>query len=183
MAFGGSDGSNEITTNVSTYNNGTWSSNTYQSSVTFTIGGTSGNRRIAAIEVYCYSADNFADDFLSGTGCDANGVETPTVNWTTMNNKYNLLFKNDKDTLKSTSASQSGTDIQKAMTRYDYIVGKYTTSVYSDFIGRNPAPVGHNANIIIGNKDNSSAMVNLVILSCLSLVGLSSYFFYKKKKR
>lgn len=43
------DGSNEITTDVVTYDNGTWTGTA--NSVTFTIGGTSGNRRIASIAV------------------------------------------------------------------------------------------------------------------------------------
>lgn len=49
LTFGSSDGSNEITTNVGTYKNGTWTGSA--SSITFTIGGTSGNRRIAGAEV------------------------------------------------------------------------------------------------------------------------------------
>ena len=49
ITFGSSDGSNTITTDVGTYNNGSWSGDS--GSVKFTIGGTSGNRRIKAIEV------------------------------------------------------------------------------------------------------------------------------------
>lgn len=50
LSFGSGDGSNAITTNVTTYNsNGTWSGSA--NSVTFTIGGTTGNRRIASITV------------------------------------------------------------------------------------------------------------------------------------
>lgn len=49
IGFGSSDGTNAITTDVSTYSNGTWTGEA--KSVTFTIGGTSGNRRIASIKV------------------------------------------------------------------------------------------------------------------------------------
>ena len=49
LTFGSSDGSNDITTEPATYSNGTW--NGTASSVTFTVGGSSGNRRIAGIEV------------------------------------------------------------------------------------------------------------------------------------
>lgn len=49
ITFGNSDGSNEITANVGTYSDGTWTGDA--ESVTFTIGGTSGNRRIAGIKV------------------------------------------------------------------------------------------------------------------------------------
>lgn len=54
LTFGSSDGSNAITTNVGTYSSGTWTGSA--SSITFTIGGTSGNRRIQKITVYYESA-------------------------------------------------------------------------------------------------------------------------------
>ena len=49
ITFGSSDGSNVISTDVGTYSNGSWTGS--ERSVTFTIGGNSGNRRIAGIEV------------------------------------------------------------------------------------------------------------------------------------
>ena len=49
IEFGSSDGSNTISTDVGTYNNGTWTGN--NTSVTFTIGGSTGNRRIETISV------------------------------------------------------------------------------------------------------------------------------------
>lgn len=50
LTFGSSDGSNAITTDCATYASGTWTGSA--SSVTFTIGGTTGNRRIQKIKVY-----------------------------------------------------------------------------------------------------------------------------------
>lgn len=49
LTFGSGDGSNTITTDIGTYSNGSWTGN--ETSVKFTIGGTSGHRRIASIEV------------------------------------------------------------------------------------------------------------------------------------
>ena len=49
ITFGSGDGSNAITTNVETYSDGIWSGSSQ--SVKFTIGGTTGNRRIQKIEV------------------------------------------------------------------------------------------------------------------------------------
>ena len=53
MTFASGEGSNDITTDVGTYENGTWTGSA--SSVTFTIGGTSGHRRIAVFDI-TYSA-------------------------------------------------------------------------------------------------------------------------------
>lgn len=49
LTYGSSDGSNEITTDVGTFDGSTWTGSS--SSVKFSIGGTSGNRRISAITV------------------------------------------------------------------------------------------------------------------------------------
>ena len=49
LVFGSGDGSNQITSSPATYSNGIWTGNA--SSVTFTIGGSSGHRRIAKIIV------------------------------------------------------------------------------------------------------------------------------------
>lgn len=49
ITFGATDGSNEITTNVGQFKSPNWMGSA--NSITFTIGGTTGNRRISAIEV------------------------------------------------------------------------------------------------------------------------------------
>ena len=49
LTFGDSDGANTITASPKSYSNGTWTGSS--ENVTFTIGGTSGNRRIARISV------------------------------------------------------------------------------------------------------------------------------------
>lgn len=49
LTFDSGEGSNEITTDSDTYTNGTWSGNA--TSVTFTIGGTSGHRRIKTVTI------------------------------------------------------------------------------------------------------------------------------------
>ncbi len=49
ITFGSGGNNNAITTNVGTYDNGSWTGSA--TSVTFTVGGTSGNRRIQAVSV------------------------------------------------------------------------------------------------------------------------------------
>ena len=63
IGFGSSDGSNAISANVGTYDAGTWTGNSKE--VVFTIGGTSGQRRIASITVTYVEAQP--------------SVETPTI--------------------------------------------------------------------------------------------------------
>ena len=49
LTFDSGGGSNEITTNTGSYEDGTWTGSA--SSVTFTVGGTSGHRRIKTVSV------------------------------------------------------------------------------------------------------------------------------------
>ena len=67
LTFASGEGTNAITTDVGTYSDGTWTG--AASSVTFTIGGTSGHRRIAAFDI----------TYSSGGG-QQETVATPTFN-------------------------------------------------------------------------------------------------------
>ena len=77
LIFGDNDGSNTITTDVDTYNSGRWSGS--ETSVTFTIGGANGNRRIAGIKV-CTAQPTSATVTYDGNGAsgevtDANSYD------------------------------------------------------------------------------------------------------------
>lgn len=75
IVFGSGDGSNSITTNSGTYSSGTWTGNA--ESVTFTIGGTKGNRRIASIAVTYVSEQG--QGTLDPQNSFANATENATV--------------------------------------------------------------------------------------------------------
>ncbi|MBR3399607.1 MAG: Ig-like domain-containing protein [Prevotella sp.] len=75
IGFGSDDGSNSITTNSGTYSSGTWTGNA--ESVTFTIGGTKGNRRIASIAVTYVSEQG--QGTLDPQNSFANATENATV--------------------------------------------------------------------------------------------------------
>ena len=76
LTFGSGDGTNSITTNVGNYASGVWTGE--ETSVKFTVGGTSGNRRIQKIKVtYGEVAENFvAAPTISG---DIDFIESTTV--------------------------------------------------------------------------------------------------------
>ena len=76
LTFGASDGSNAITTDVGNFATNTWTGT--EASVKFTVGGTSGNRRLKAIKVtYGEVADNFVSaPTISG---DVDFIESTTI--------------------------------------------------------------------------------------------------------
>ena len=75
LVFGTGDGSNEISTNVVTYSDGTWTGSAQ--SVTFNVGGTTGHRRIKIVKVF-YEAAAVVVQQPSITG------ETPFLTSTTV---------------------------------------------------------------------------------------------------
>ncbi len=92
LTFGGSDGSNAITTDVATYSNGTWTGSA--KSVKFTIGGTSGNRRIKKIAVtYQTGGGSYVTQTTIPYGSSTTITATPSngysfVNWTTNSTNF-----------------------------------------------------------------------------------------------
>ncbi len=65
LTFGSDDGSNEITTDKSAWSSPSWTGSA--NSVTFTIGGTTGNRRISAIEVIYESSGSDEPTSITAT--------------------------------------------------------------------------------------------------------------------
>ena len=91
ITFASGEGPNAITTDVETYSNGTWSGSA--NSVTFTVGGTTGHRRIAGISV-TYTASGSSttleDNDLALTGAPValtfdlyDNAEPQVINFTT----------------------------------------------------------------------------------------------------
>lgn len=99
ITFGSGDGSNAITANVGDYDAGTWTGDA--ESVTFTIGGTSGNRRITGIEV------TYAD------ASDTRIATTTTIDATGITNT-NIFDGTDAGQLVATVSEQNGNAIQGA---------------------------------------------------------------------
>ena len=83
LTFGTGDGSNEITTDVGTFEDGIWTGSS--SSVTFTIGGTTGHRRIAAFDITYSSSgvQSVATPTFSPVGGTYGEPQTVTISCST----------------------------------------------------------------------------------------------------
>ena len=114
-----------------------------------------------------YLASDFALDFLNNLHCDATGNTPPSIDeWNALKDLYNTLSEEEK--AKLTNATTGGSDnISLAMERYDYIIGKYGTSTYENFIGR--SQINNSPYVTI--DDNLGSFVVAIVLSCI--IGLS----------
>ena len=128
-------------------------------------------------------ATTFATAFLAAITCDSTGTNAPTFtsgnSWSSLATQYAALTSTEKQTLQNANANASGTVIEQAMARYDYIVAKYGEAQYSNFIGRT---ISNSANRM--NSFNSDSTNNLLlVLGSISLLGGLTYLAYFLKKR
>ena len=134
--------------------------------------------------VTVYSAEEFANDFLGSITCDATGNSTPTMTrtWAQLEELYNGVEASQKGVLLNATANESGTVIERAMARYDFICRKY--SQYSNFIGRASANPNNSINntlykTLFGDK---ALGIALAIVSCVVVAGAIVLISLKKKK-
>ena len=136
-------------------------------------------------------ADTFADEFLTNLTCNANGASQPTYlsdySWAGFANLYSALDEEEQGILSSAVSNESGTDIQKTVARYDYIVGKYNKGLgitsYNDFMNRNPAQIG-GARVLLAStiSQNTNTIAIIVIISMVSVTAIGGYFFIRRRK-
>ncbi|MGI5900824.1 MAG: hypothetical protein ACOX8S_13075, partial [Christensenellales bacterium] len=89
------------------------------------------------------------------------------------------LDQSAKNILKNATANPLGTDVEKAVARYDYIVNKYGTTTYTDFLNRNPAsPVSINFSML-----KIDYMLGGIFLGIITAITLAIIFSCKRKRR
>lgn len=139
------------------------------------------------ISLYEYKATestpltNWANQINDELTCN-NGVNPPNVDtWNNIKTTYfdNVIKGVDLETIRNEVANPNGTNLQKALAKYDYIVSKYGDAQYQNYLERN---------ILIGkaNVFGITSNSNLPLISILSLFGIGSIlgvtFLLKKKK-
>ena len=134
-------------------------------------------------DLEAFDAAQFATEFLSTytAGCIQSGsYDANDMMWDTAAAQYALLASADQAALSSASASESGSTVQQAAARYDYIVGKYGTSTFSDFMSRTPSAPSNPMRAYIA--DSSTASMIVIITAVLGVTTVGGYFFLRKKK-
>lgn len=144
------------------------------------------------------NSDSFAQTFLSAFTCDGSGTNKPSFalqsdgvtswSWALLEAEYNKLSNAEKEQFRIGVADKNGTNIQQAIARYDYIVGKYfktgLDTSFTDFMNRDPVSISSSrVNVLSSIINNDDSMISIVvIISLLSIIGVSSYFFIRRRK-
>ncbi len=136
-------------------------------------------------ETTTYTKTDFANEFMSSIVCDSSGETAPTFiegySWSTLKTKFEILTNSDRLALISATANESSTDIvEQAMYRYDFIVSKYGTSIYEDFISRKPSNSLINKPLFGVNNDNST---QIMLIAIVSISSIAMFAFIKLKHR
>ena len=125
-------------------------------------------------------AFDFANMFLEEKLCD-DGLTAPDVEtWNTFGDLFSELSASNKETFKTATANVSGNEVEQCVARYDYIVGKYGTDQYNDFMGRKPAPIASALSI-----HNSDDVMDIAVISALAVAGIAAagaFVFLRRKK-
>ncbi len=128
-------------------------------------------------------ADEAAKEFLKTITCDG-GVTSPNVTkWNAFAAKYAELSNEAKIIFANATPSESGSNVEKAVARYTYIVSKYnsaTTNVYEEFI--TGITVNYlNVGRIPGSGTNNA--ISIIALLSIALFGVIGFALHRKEER
>lgn len=133
------------------------------------------------------AADKYAESFLNDTNvCDPDGISnniTPEI-WSRQQSNYLALPSSaSRSYISEAAANKDGTLVQQCAARYDYIVGKYTKSVFTDFLDRNPAaPNGALANAPLTSHEYGNATLVVTFGITAILTSLAAVFYFRKRR-
>lgn len=144
-------------------------------------------------------AESFASEFNSNLTCDATGEDGPSFtsghDWTTMNSFYNGLDAEEQGRLHDATFTVSGSgsstvvtatgdtvqSVAEAMARYDYILAKYGTSEYTNFVGRSVTKLAP-ARMVDGTISSSSSTIIIVVVALTSITSIGVLLVIKRRR-
>lgn len=128
----------------------------------------------------------FGTSFLNKTAKACNdgtkdNSEALKTAWATLKTEFNALSDSAKKLAKDAFANNAGTDLEKAMARYDHIVKRYSAAhtEINDFIGRGVTASLTNQ-LFKANTTNNIMVISLI--ACASVAAIGSFLFIRKRK-
>ena len=135
-----------------------------------------------------YTAEDFAQDLLDQTDAVCAGWTEGKNNhdaleaiWSDLasNDKYPSLPSDQKQILAEAARNPSGTVVEQAMARYDYLTGKYDLSNFIN--GREPVHVVR-LDSELNIADHNTTMIIVIAIAATSAIALSLLLVLKKRK-
>ena len=129
-------------------------------------------------------ANNFLTNFTCGgtTGEHAGTVTAAEGTWGNLKSAWNLLTDGSKSYFLNATPSESGDVYAQVMARYKYVIEKYGTSTYEDFMGKGyKAP--NESNLMKSVSDNNSGVAIVIVSSTVVVVSLVATVLFLKKRK
>lgn len=132
----------------------------------------------------------WAQSFLTDFVCDASGATAPsTSSWSTLASSYAALTTDEKNAIAASShlaselKSNVGSAIDRAVERYDYVLAKYGTGNYANFMNRDVVVLpGAFINSFSETNRTTNSIVAILVVSLSSLTFIASAIFLKRKR-
>lgn len=137
------------------------------------------------------SAIAFAQKIIDDITCDSDGKVAPSTSaWEALEEELKDVTAEGKEQLKIIHAiahEDPATDreiVEEALAKYDYIVGKYGTSRYNDFLLREPSPISSGAFTGFETSiDSNNTMIIVIAIAATSAIALGALLLLKKRKQ
>ena len=145
-------------------------------------------------------AETFASEFNSNLTCDSTGEDGPSFasgyNWASFESIYNGLDAEEQGRLhdatftvtgtgSNTVVTATGTTVQsvaEAIARYDYIVAKYGSETFTNFISRSITPLSGAPYVISTISNNNSSTIIIVVVALTSISSIGVLLVIKRKR-
>ena len=122
------------------------------------------------------TADSFSAMFLNEMTCNASGTSVPSFNdgfsWSEFETRYNTLEASEKLRISSAEKSESGNNIERMLARYEYVIAKYGTSSYKNFLNKSITPLANSVFFFTTRNNNSLSFVIIASVMAISLAGV-----------
>ncbi|MBR1847158.1 MAG: endonuclease [Bacilli bacterium] len=137
--------------------------------------GTQSNPQIYKLDAE-YEASQWAANFIENwtAGCNPEGgYDGSLMHWDDAEEAYEGLARNTQTLIKEKTKDE--TTIWDAVECYDYIVAKYGTSTFADFLERNPTPKANNhfETPLVSQNNGGFAVAFAIICGGLALVSIT----------
>ena len=133
-----------------------------------------------SIDTVNKKAFEFAGNFSTLVTCDPTGNTAPSVKkWNEVASVYNNLEDDVKTKISSATGRADGDDLEVMVATYDYIIAKYGSSKYVNFMNRSvislASPFAGNINI-----ENNAFVTVICVIGLLSITAIG-YIVLRKK--
>lgn len=127
---------------------------------------------------YEEAMDPFAKAMLSDLTCDESGSTPPSVEeWNAAKDAFETLSVEEQGKYKDAQADATGDTYQRVVAKYDYILSKYGTEEYANFLGRDVKETA------LATSYNDLSTIALLGLSLIAVAAFLFLVIARKRKQ